>query len=265
MKTAVIIGAGPAGLTAAIELLRRTDVRPIVLEASQEIGGISRTLRVGGNRMDIGGHRFFSKDARVMAWWGQLLPLEATPSTHQFDQWFDQQGVDPLSRDDVMLVRSRLSRIFFDRQFFNYPVTLSWDTIRGLGLPRVAKMGVTYIAARLRPRPENNLEDFYINRFGGELYRTFFRDYTEKVWGVPVAQIAADWGAQRVKGLSVGKTLWHALRKILHIGGKVETSLIEDFLYPKLGPGSMWEKAAELIKQGGGEVRLGQLVETVQV
>jgi protoporphyrinogen oxidase len=250
-------------LTAALELTERTACRPIVLEASQEIGGISRTLVHDGNRMDIGGHRFFSKDPQVMAWWGRLLPLQAQPASDQFTRWFTQTGADP-DHGDVMLVRDRLSRIYHGGAFFNYPVTLDADTIRKLGLARVTRMGLSYLAARLRPRPVGNLEDFYINRFGRLLYETFFRDYTEKVWGVPVASIAADWGAQRVKGLSVMGAVAHAVRRLLHLGGGrkgVETSLIEHFLYPRLGPGSMWERAAAKIREAGGEIRLGQTVE----
>ncbi|MDR0417630.1 MAG: FAD-dependent oxidoreductase, partial [Propionibacteriaceae bacterium] len=267
-RSALVIGAGPAGLTAALELAERTDIRPIVLEASSEIGGISRTLDHEGNRMDIGGHRFFSKDAQVMAWWGRLLRLQARPATDQFDRWFAVREADPDTADDVMLVRSRLSRIYYDATFFNYPVTLDADTIRKLGLARVARMGFSYLAAQLKPRRVANLEDFYVNRFGRVLYETFFRDYTEKVWGVPVSEIAADWGAQRVKGLSVMGAVAHAVRKQLHLGSGrkgPETSLIEAFLYPKLGPGSMWEEAARQVQAKGGEVRLGQVVERLQV
>jgi protoporphyrinogen oxidase len=264
-RTALIVGAGPAGLTAAAELLEHTGIKPVVLEASQEIGGISRTLNHDGNRMDIGGHRFFSKDADVMAWWGRRLALQRDPATHQFDRWFTRQGADPAADDDVMLVRSRLSRIYYDRRFLNYPVTLDLDTVRQLGLKRVAGMGFSYLAARLRPLPGDNLEEFYINRFGRRLYEAFFREYTEKVWGVPVREIAADWGAQRVKGLSVTKAVAHAVRQILHLdrADKTETSLIEHFLYPKLGPGHMWEAVAREVVAGGGEVRLGQAVEAV--
>jgi protoporphyrinogen oxidase len=267
-ETALIIGAGPAGLTAALELVERTGVHPVVLEASSEIGGISRTLVHNGNRMDIGGHRFFSKDAQVMSWWGRLLELQERPDSDQFDRWFTKAGANPDEADDVMLVRSRLSRIYYGQTFFNYPVTLDADTIRKLGLARVMRMGFSYLAARLRPRPVGNLEDFYINRFGRELYRTFFQEYTQKVWGVPVAEIAADWGAQRVKGLSVMGAVAHAVRKQLRLGSGrkgPETSLIEHFLYPKLGPGSMWERAAQLVTAGGGEVRLGQAVERLHV
>jgi protoporphyrinogen oxidase len=218
--------------------------------------------------MDIGGHRFFSKDAQVMSWWGRLLKLEAAPVTDQFDRWFVERGADPTTADDVMLVRSRLSRIYYGGEFFDYPVTLNGDTLRKLGLARVWRLGWSYLAARLRPRPVDNLEDFYVNRFGWELYRMFFQAYTEKVWGVPVAEIAADWGAQRVKGLSVTGAVAHAARQRLHLGSGrkgPETSLIEYFLYPKLGPGSMWERVAEEIGRRGGEVRLGQRVEHLHV
>jgi len=197
-----------------------------------------------------------------MARWGQLLALEDRPAHHRFDAWFPGPPADPETTDDVMLVRDRLSRIYYARRFFNYPVTLDLDTVRQLGWRRVAAMGVSYAAARLRPRPERNLEDFYVNRFGRRLYETFFRDYTEKVWGVPVAEIAADWGAQRVKGLSVGRAVLHAVRQILRLdaGAKTETSLIDSFLYPKLGPGHLWEVAARRVVELGGEVRLHRQV-----
>jgi protoporphyrinogen oxidase len=274
-KTAVIIGAGPAGLTAALELLRHTDVHPIVLEASNEIGGISRTITYNGNRIDIGGHRFFSKSDVVMDWWADILPIEATDAETAYTLGYQGRrrtlvgggGVDPETSDKVMLVRNRLSRIYYEGRFYSYPIRLEVQTLRNLGLRRTVSMGISYAAAKVRPRAEGNLEDFYINRFGRQLYATFFEDYTEKVWGVPCAEIAADWGAQRVKGVSVTSALAHAVRSHLPRRRKrdlaqkdVETSLIEHYLYPKLGPGQLWETVAEMVRERGGEVRMNQAV-----
>ncbi|WP_229117175.1 NAD(P)/FAD-dependent oxidoreductase [Enemella dayhoffiae] len=287
-KTAVIIGAGPAGLTAAYELLKNTDIHPIVFEASDAIGGISKTVNHNGNRIDIGGHRFFSKSDRVMEWWTSIMPIERTPEGKSFTMKYQGQqrdlpgggSADPNETDEVMLVRSRLSRIYYDRKFFNYPVTLEADTIRNLGLTKMARIGFSYLHARLQPLQEKSLEEFYVNRFGRELYNTFFRDYTEKVWGVKVNQIAPDWGAQRVKGLSVTGTLAHAGKKLYKekiaprlgreverdLGQKdVETSLIEAFLYPKFGPGQMWEAVARKVVEAGGEVRMKQAVTRLHV
>ena len=248
-KRIIIIGGGPAGLTAALELARKGYRNIIVCEREKQLGGISRTLEYKGNHIDIGGHRFFSKSDKVMKWWAELLPLQGKPS------WDDVElnreattvegGPNPDKEDRVMLIRSRLSRILFLRKFFKYPVTLSADTVINLGPVRVFKMGVSYLWSLVHKREEKSLEDFFINRFGTELYNTFFRDYTAKVWGVPCSKIGADWGAQRVKGLSVAKVLIHALGKLCFWkkrdkqGG--ETSLIEEFWYPKYGPGQLWE------------------------
>jgi protoporphyrinogen oxidase len=272
-KTALLIGAGPAGLTAALEFLRRSDVHPIVLEASREIGGLSRTVRHNGNRIDIGGHRFFSKSDRVMNWWMDLMPPEASADTqhalqHQNKQRIlktGSQGLSPETTDLVMLVRPRRSRIYFLRKFFDYPIKLTMDTLRKLGLIRTMKIGVSYLLARFFPRKtEKSLEDFLINRFGRQLYLTFFKSYTEKVWGVPCEAISAEWGAQRIKGLSLTTAILHFLRKALApradeaIQQKgTETSLIEKFLYPKYGPGQLWEHAADQIRRQGGEILLG--------
>jgi protoporphyrinogen oxidase len=269
-SVAVISGAGPAGLTAAYELLLRAPgVKPIILELEDDYGGIARTINYKGNRMDIGGHRFFSKSDRVMQWWDKIMPLQnigtKTTITYQGKtRDIDSGGsADPDRADLVMLVRNRLSRIFFLRRFFDYPIKLSMVTLRNLGPIRLVKIAITYTWARLFPRkPENSLEDFFINRFGRELYETFFKDYTKKVWGIPCTEIKPEWGAQRVKGLSVTSAIIHAVKSILlkgdqSIGQKsVETSLIEKFLYPKYGPGQMWREVASQVKDMGGEIFL---------
>ncbi len=264
-KIAVIIGAGPAGLTAAYELLTRTEIIPIVLEKSSYMGGISRTVEYKGNRIDIGGHRFFSKSERVMDWWLQHMPLENSHDAGQTIAYHNRLHAIPASAPNgngerVMLVRERRSRIYFLRRFFDYPIQLSAKTLRNLGLTRVAKIGASYAwNALFPPRRIENLEQFFISRFGRELYRTFFQSYTEKVWGVPCDKISAEWGAQRVKGLSVKKALGHIIKKAFGPAAdvrqkKTETSLIEQFMYPKLGPGQLWEIVAEKIKAMGGQI-----------
>jgi protoporphyrinogen oxidase len=320
-KTAVIIGAGPAGLTAALELLRRTEIVPVVLEASDEIGGISRTIRYKGNRMDIGGHRFFSKSDRVMQWWMELMPPDLSVPSLPADAAPDQpteisyQGKrrvvavpthlheepplrglgplhhgeieeepepnpccdeapaedvaetvavpDPADPDLVMLIRPRRSRIYYLRRFFDYPITLTANTLRNLGVVRMVRVGTSYIISRVHQiEPEKSLEDFLINRFGRELYLTFFKSYTEKVWGTPCHEISAEWGAQRIKGLSLTTAVRHFVKKLFCAKTKpgdiaqkgTDTSLIERFMYPKFGPGQLWEHVAELVQQKGGEL-----------
>jgi protoporphyrinogen oxidase len=334
-RKAIIIGAGPAGLTAALEFLRKTDVKPVVLEASQEIGGISRTIRYKGNRMDIGGHRFFSKSDRVMQWWMDLMPPEeasAAPTGVRISYQGKQRvivpeglkavavpahlqeepplrGLGPLHRDQemeederhdeqenlakvsavvvthkpesadlVMLVRPRKSRIYYLRKFFDYPIKLSKNTMDNLGPARMMKIGVSYAMSRLSPiKEEKSLEDFLINRFGRELYLTFFKSYTEKVWGTPCDTISAEWGAQRIKGLSLTTALKHFVRKAFSATPKDEgakkdiaqkgtdTSLIERFLYPKFGPGQLWEHVAEQVVAKGGEIHMGWKVDAIVV
>ncbi|MGB9408829.1 MAG: NAD(P)/FAD-dependent oxidoreductase [Terracidiphilus sp.] len=280
-KTAIIIGAGPAGLTAALELQRHSGIKPILLEASQEIGGISRTIRYKGNRMDIGGHRFFSKSDRVMRWWLDLMPVEAGSSEDGELCYQDKQRDlpaatdtrDPQTEDLVMLVRRRKSRIYFLRRFFDYPISLTAATFRNLGLARTVRCGMSYMRSALMPqREERSLEDFIINRFGKQLYLTFFKSYTEKVWGVSCNKISAEWGAQRIKGLSLKGVVTHFLKKTFGrkmSGGiaqkKTETSLIERFLYPKFGPGQLWEHAADLIRGAGGEIHLDVHVDKIHV
>lgn len=266
-KIAVIIGAGPAGLTAAYELLKDIEIQPVIYEMSADIGGISKTVVYKGNRIDIGGHRFFSKSKRVMQWWQSIMPLQGKPAVDDYllerEVPFPENATtDPEKTDIVLLIRSRLSRIFFLRSFFDYPISLKWKTFKNLGLFRIVRIGWTYIIIKLRPiSNEKSLEDFLINRFGDELYNTFFKDYTEKVWGVPCDKIPADWGAQRIKGLSITKTIKHAVKTMFFKDRSIdqestETTLIEQFLYPKLGPGQLWEEVARQVQENGGTLHM---------
>lgn len=269
-KTAIIIGAGPAGLTAAYELLQRTDIRPIIIEKTGDTGGLSKTVNYKGNRMDIGGHRFFSKSDRVMDWWLNILALEKKGDTALTIQYQNQARklatnkytTAPADPDKIMMVRTRVSRIYYLKKFFTYPITLSWDTISKLGFVKIFRIFFSYMRSKLFPRKkETTLEDFLINRFGKNLYLTFFKDYTEKVWGVPCNQIPAEWGAQRIKELSITKALAHAIKKKFGSSGAKNlaqkdtvTTLIQNFLYPKYGPGQLWEEVARIIKEKGGEI-----------
>lgn len=275
----VIIGAGPAGLTAGLHILElsKGNFQVVILEHGDTVGGLSRTHNYKGNRMDIGGHRFFSKSDRVMQWWQDIMPIDHKMHSEAEPVEISYQGkkreVKVQNRESaahkearkngtVMLIRKRLSRIYYLRRFFSYPINLSVETLRLLGPVRLVKIGASYVYSRIFPiRNEQSLEDFLINRFGNELYRTFFKDYTEKVWGVPCEQISAEWGAQRIKGLSISKAILHALRpkkgKIGIAQKKTETSLIERFMYPRLGPGQMWELVSEKIKAAGGTIEFG--------
>jgi len=267
---AVIIGAGPAGLTVAYELVTRTDIKPIVLERSERMGGISTTIIYKGNRIDIGGHRFFSKSDRVMDWWLKQMPLQTNGAGkfqndyHGMKREISESALASKAQksnsDQVMLVRKRKSRIYFLRKFFDYPISLNADTLKKLGFVRVARVGTSYMRSALFPiKNVQNLEQFFINRFGRELYQTFFKSYTEKVWGVPCHEISSEWGEQRIKGLSILKTIAHFLKQKLRPSSGIaqkqtETSLIEQFLYPKYGPGQMWDNVAAQVVSKGGEI-----------
>lgn len=256
-KTVVIIGAGPAGLTAAYELTnQRSDFNVIVLDESPFIGGISRTAVHGGCRIDIGGHRFFSKSKRVNDIWTDLMPIQGAPSKDDVilnrTCHTEPGGPDPEKTEIVMLRRHRVSRIYYNRHFFDYPISLKPATFIAMGLVRTWKAGWSYLHSVFFKRPVKSLEDFYINRFGRVLYSMFFEDYTEKLWGVHPSKISPEWGAQRVKGLS----LWKAMLNVfIPERGKKETSLIEEFVYPKLGPGQLWELMACRLQARGVDVR----------
>jgi len=251
----------------------------VVLEATRAVGGLSQSVEYKGNRIDIGGHRFFSKSDWVMDWWTRMLPLAASP---QLDEGGRElvlayQGKQRLlgagrlaseSDERVMLVRSRLSRIYFDGKFFDYPLKANLETALKLGIGRCLQFGASYAWAMLFPRkPEKSLEDFFINRFGRRLYLQFFKEYTEKVWGTPCDRISAEWGAQRVKSLSIAKALWHAITRPFRGAGGVgaaQTSLIERFLYPKYGPGLMWETTLEALRAQGVRVEFGSPVTAIE-
>ncbi|MGM9583972.1 MAG: NAD(P)/FAD-dependent oxidoreductase [Faecousia sp.] len=260
MKKILIIGAGPAGLTAAHELLSRSkEYQVTILEQSGCIGGISRTVVHNGNRMDIGGHRFFSKDPKINRWWEKRMPVQGVPARD--DRLLNRKvetvpgGPDPESEDRVMLNRQRVSRIYFQNRFYDYPIRLKPETLRNMGVSTTVQVGLSYLAAVIHKLPEDNLENFYINRFGRKLYSMFFEYYTENLWGRHPREIDASWGAQRVKGLSISAVLRDMWGSVF--SGKnreVETSLIEQFKYPKLGPGQLWEVTASEIEHMGGQI-----------
>jgi protoporphyrinogen oxidase len=292
-KIAVIAGAGPAGLTAAYELLKRTDIKPVIFESTNAIGGIAQTYNYKGNRIDIGGHRFFSKSKRVMDWWFNIMPVQGAPAAdteekkHEIDYATEvvmnylcpecsdgkpekRPAPDPEKEDNVMLHRPRISRIYFKRSFFPYPIGITLKIAWRLGLINTTLIGMSYIKAQIfKRKDETYLDAFMINRFGMRLYKTFFEDYTRKVWGVPCSEIKADWGAQRIKGLSLRRAVVHAVKDLLSSDfskqqEERETSLITRFFYPKFGPGQMWETVTAQVTACGGEVHMKCKVESVK-
>jgi len=277
-KKAIIIGGGPAGLTAAYEFIENTDIQPIVLEQSDYWGGISRTVNYKGNRIDIGGHRFFSKSDVIMDWWCKILPILSEEKSIKISYQNKSKELNAIdfpsdgkNNDNVMLVRSRKSRIYYQKQFFDYPISLTPETVLKLGIFNTFLIGMSYLKSVAFPiKEEKNLEDFFINRFGKKLYETFFKDYTEKVWGIKCTKISSEWGAQRIKGLSIRKSIAHFFKKKFSRSDKnisqkdTETSLIEYFLYPKFGPGQMWEEVAEKVTANGGELHQNLKVKEIK-
>ena len=271
MKKVIIIGAGPAGLTAGYELLKdNEEYEVVILEEDKQVGGISKTVRYNGNRMDIGGHRFFSKDENVMNFWEDLMPIQGAPSYDDKklnrEKPLKEGGPDPEKEDKVMLVRDRVSRIYYLKKFFDYPVSLKLETFTNMGLVRTIKSGFSYLKSIFVKKEETSLENFYINRFGKVLYGMFFEKYTEKLWGRHPSVISADWGSQRVKGLSITAVIKDMFRKIFNPKSKkVETSLIEQFWYPKYGPGQLWETLADEFEKKGGKILKEHSVQKINI
>jgi len=226
-KKVAVIGAGPAGLTAAYELQRVSDdFQPVVFEGGKIVGGISRTESHDGYRFDIGGHRFFTKVEEVEQMWHEVL------------------------EDDFITV-PRLSRIYYRGKFFDYPLKI-FNALKNIGVYETFRIIISFTKWKVNPyKQENNFEQWVINRFGGRLYMHFFRSYTEKVWGLDPKLISADWAAQRIKNLSLPKAVWNALT-----GSNDTASLIEKFQYPRLGPGMMWERCTEKVIEKGGVVQM---------
>ena len=264
-RRAVIIGAGPAGLTAAYELLTRAGIQPIVLEKSEYMGGISRTVNYKGNRIDIGGHRFFSKSDRVMEWWLRMLPLQARGTGSSAIRYHGMErtvapaaGGPTRHRGPRHAAAAAQVPHLLPAPLLRLPDLAQHEHAAQAGpLADLQDRGQLYEERPVSPQAGGTLEQFFINRFGAELYRTFFKSYTEKVWGVPCSHISAEWGAQRIKGLSVWVDAAARARERPaggqgDIGQKdTETSLIEQFLYPKFGPGQMWEEVARRIVGNG--------------
>ncbi|MCQ2740503.1 MAG: NAD(P)/FAD-dependent oxidoreductase [Alphaproteobacteria bacterium] len=269
----IIIGCGPAGITAAYELAKHADMQIELIEKSSHIGGMSATMNFDGNKLDLGPHRFFTKSDRVQKLWETVLPLQGHPTVddieleHNLPFSKQKNAPDPQKTDNVLLTRPRLTRIYYRKKFFDYPVSLSLNTIKGLGLFNMALIGLSYFKSLLHKRKEISLEDFFINRFGAVLYKTFFKDYTEKLWGINCKEISAEWGAQRVKGISIAQILKEILGKlILRKKFKTnQTSLIEAFYYPKLGAGQMYEQMAKTAQEKGADLRFNTTVEKIKI
>lgn len=267
----IILGAGPAGLTAAYELLKRSkDYEVIIVEKENMVGGISKTCTTKYGKMDLGGHRFFTKQPRVLAFWNEILAPQGFPAKDEIqlkkeNQFLVPNGLDPEVDDNVFLKRNRISRIYYHKKFFDYPININLKTIKQMGFVTTFIAGCSYLKAQIVKRKEDSLENFYINHFGKKLYQMFFASYTEKIWGRSPKDISASWGRQRVKGVSILAIIKNSFRKLFHLKGEVETSLIESFYYPKYGPGQMWEEVKKKIEEKNGILYLSSSVVKVNV
>ena len=271
-KKVIVIGAGPAGLTAAYELISNYGDRYeiIVLEENQDVGGIAKTVKYKGNRMDMGGHRFFTKNEKVMKWWTDFLPIQGKPAYDdkvlERNCYIRPDGPDPEKEENVFLCRQRISRIYYRKKFFDYPISINVRTIRNLGIWNSISSLIGYCQAVICKKKEDSLENFYINCFGKKLYSLFFEEYTTKLWGRHPRDISAEWGAQRVKGISIKAVLKDWIQNLAICKKKnkeVETSLIRKFYYPKFGPGQLWELVANSIIKQGGSIFLESTVKKV--
>ncbi len=240
MKTKILIlGAGPAGLTAAYEALRDPDVSVTVIEISDHVGGISRTVVRNGFRFDLGGHRFFTKVSRVSDFWNEILDV------------------------DEFLLRPRLSRIFYDGKLFDYPLR-PINALRGLGFFRALRCLGSFFWVKInKPKNQANFENWVASRFGWYLYRVFFKTYTEKVWGIDASKISSDWASQRIKNLNLIRAILDAFG--VKKRGEIITTLIDKFHYPKYGPGMLWERCSEKILSKGGRILFDTEAKNVQL
>ena len=260
-KTAIIIGAGPSGLACAYELIEKSSIKPIIIEKLPQVGGLSRTVYKNSCGVDIGGHRLYTDDEYVKSIWFRFLSVQGFPSIDDIlakrDNKYPKNGLNPSEHDDVMLIRKRFSSIIYNSEFFPYPLKFSLETFLKLGLNTSFKAGLSYIKSLIFKRDEKTLEDFMINRFGEVLYSIFFKDYTKKVWGIDASLMPCEWGHQRIRKLSLFKTILNSIfSKFKFLKFKKETSLIDEFYYPKFGCSQLWGLMADYIVNKGGKIIL---------
>lgn len=258
-KTVVIIGAGPAGLACAYELIKNSEIQPIIIEKLPCVGGLSRTVYKNGSGVDIGGHRLHTSDEYIKSIWFQFLKKQNAPAIDdlfcQRELNFSKDGANPNEVDDVMMIRRRFSSIIYNSKFFPYPLKFELSTFLNLGLITSFKAGLSYIKSMIFKRKEVTLEDFMVNRFGYVLYSIFFKDYTKKVWGLDASELSCEWGHQRIRKLSLFKTILNSIvSKFKFIKFKKETSLIDEFYYPKYGCSQLWDLMAKYIIDNGGQI-----------